>query len=96
MRALDAASGDVLGELTVDQPAGLWPEDVAARDGAAAEIVAVRPPGAVLARVPLGRPATEAVVRGAWGPDSPWLGTAGAPLLGRLEALEVQAVARLT
>jgi hypothetical protein len=51
--------------------AGTWL--VAARDGAGAELAAVRPPDAVLARVPLGRQA--------WGPDSPWLGTAGDTLL---------------
>jgi hypothetical protein len=46
---------------------------VAARDGAEAEIVAVRPPGAVLARVPLDRRE--------WGQESPWLGAAGDTLL---------------
>jgi hypothetical protein len=81
-RSLVPVDGRVTG-LTFLGPsggrAGAWL--VAARDGAAAEIVAVRPPGAVLARVPLGRPSTEAITRGAWGPDSPWLGTAGDTLL---------------
>jgi hypothetical protein len=88
---VDAANGDrslvpVRGRVTglaflgpAGGRAGTWL--VAARDGADAEIVAVRPPGAVLARVPLGRPATEAIARGVWGPDSPWVGTAGDTLL---------------
>jgi hypothetical protein len=55
--------------------AGAWL--VAARDGADAEIAVVRPPGAVLAQIPLGRQVTETIALGAWAPDSPWLGTAG-------------------
>jgi len=50
---------------------GTW--FVAARDGAEAQLAAVRPSGAVLARVPLGR--REG------GPRSPWIGTAGDTLL---------------
>ena len=52
----------------------------AARDGEDAEIAVVRPPGAVLARVPLARRSAGAA-RGAWGPDSPWVGTTGDTLL---------------
>jgi hypothetical protein len=88
---VDAASGDrsmvaLPGLVTgmvflgpVDSRAGAWL--LAARDGAGAEIAAVRPPGAVLARVPLGRRATEAIAQGPWTPDSPWLGAAGDTLL---------------
>jgi hypothetical protein len=59
--------------------AGAWL--VAAGDDANAEIAVVRPPAAVLARIPLGREATGTIAPGAWGPDSPWLGTAGDTLL---------------
>ena len=62
-----------------DGRAGAW--FLAARDGAGAEIAAVRPPGAVLARVPLGRRAAEAIAQGAWTPDSPSLGVAGDTVL---------------
>jgi hypothetical protein len=88
---VDAAGGDrsmvaLPGRVTglaflgpADGRAGAWL--VAARDGASAEIAAVRPPGAVLARVPIGRRGAETIAPEAWTPDSPWLGTAGDTVL---------------
>jgi hypothetical protein len=73
-RSLVALRGQVTGIVFLGAAggrAGAW--IAAARDGADAEVVAVRPPGAVLARIALGRQQ--------WGPDSPWLGEAGDTLL---------------
>ena len=56
---------------TAGARAGAW--IAAARDGAEAEVVAVRPPASVLARIALGRQQ--------WGTDGPWLGAAGDTLL---------------
>lgn len=86
---VDAARGErslvpLRGRLTglaflgpADGRPGTW--FAAARDGASAELVVVRPPGAVLARAAVGRAATAAAA--AEGPDGVWLGTAGDTLL---------------
>jgi hypothetical protein len=73
-RSLVSLRGRLTGASFLDAAGGrpgTW--FVAARDGLETEIAVVRPPGAVLARIPLGR------LEG--GQESPWLGTAGDTLL---------------